>query len=312
MVLSRSTGSIEHTHFDSFPSLPNPGDVVVVNVSRVIKARLTGLRENGREAEVLLTKPAHDGTWLAMVHPGGKLKKGRTVRFGEDAVGEVVDVLGGGLRRIQFSGSLTVEQLMDRYGATPLPPYIDRPADEADEIRYQTVYAQENGSVAAPTAGLHFTPEVLDDLRAKDVAIAKIVLHVGPGTFKPVEVENPVAHPMHEEWFSISEDAAQTILRTKTAGNRVWAVGTTSARVLETLANRDELKATSGWTDLFVYPPYQFKLVDALLTNFHLPRSTLIMLVSAFAGYEQTMNAYRVAVAAGYRLYSYGDAMVVL
>ncbi len=312
LKLSRSTGLIEHTTFDSFHAFPDPGDVLVLNVTRVIRARLIGQRDNGRKAEILLTRPDSDGTWLAMVHPGGKLKAGRKVRFGEDARAEIVEVLRGGMRRIRLSGALSMDALMDKYGEVPLPPYIRRAPDEADLDRYQTVYAREAGSIAAPTAGLHFTTEMLHRLRARGVACAEIVLHVGPGTFKPVEVEDPGEHVMHEEWFSVPEAAANTILRAKDRGGRIWAVGTTCARVLETLATRGAPVAASGWTDLFIRPPYQFALVDALLTNFHLPRSTLLMLVSAFAGHELTMRAYREAVSQGYRLYSYGDAMVIV
>ncbi len=310
--LNRATESIDHLGFDTFSSLPDRGDLLVVNATRVIRARLKGVRENGREAEVLLTRPAEQGTWMAMVHPGGKLKVGRTVRFGDEAIGEIVEVVGGGLRRIRFSGSFSVEEIMERFGATPLPPYIHRSADAADVDRYQTVYARENGSVAAPTAGLHFTTEIMDELRERGVELAEIVLHVGPGSFKPVETDDPADHTMHAEWFSVSDEAAAAIESAKEQGHKVWAVGTTSARVLETLGARGRLAAASGWTDLFIRPGYEFMVVDALLTNFHLPRSTLLMLVAAFAGYESTMNAYREAVAQGYRLYSYGDAMVIL
>lgn len=312
LILTRSTGAIEHTTFGSFASLPAPGDVLVLNVSRVIRARLRGRRDNGRAAEVLLVRPAEEDTWLAMVHPGGKLKTGRSVRFADGMTAEIVEVLSGGLRRVRFTGPLSVTELMERHGLTPLPPYIQRPADRADASRYQTVYAKEDGSVAAPTAGLHFTPDILAKLERRNVAIAEIVLHVGPGTFKPVESEDPWNHTMHAEWFAMPEEAAATIAHARSKGNRVWAVGTTVARVLETLGARDGIKRSSGWTDLFIIPPYEFKVVDALLTNFHLPRSTLLMLVAAFAGYEATMRAYREAVAAGYRLYSYGDAMVVV
>ena len=312
LVLDRATGATRHAEFEAFPDLLCPGDVLVLNVTRVIRARLRGIRDNGREAEVLLTRPAEDDTWLAMVHPGGKLKAGRKIQIGADTTAEIVEVIGGGLRRIRFTGPLSVVQLMEREGATPLPPYIRRSPGELDEVRYQTVYAKQNGSVAAPTAGLHLTTEMLQGLVECGVGIVEIVLHIGPGTFKPVDGEDPARHQMHQEWYSVSADSAASIRTAKERGNRVWAVGTTSARVLETLAGLDRLEAASGWTDLYIYPPYQFKLVDALLTNFHLPRSTLLMLVSAFAGHAATMSAYREAVAMGYRLYSYGDAMVVL
>jgi S-adenosylmethionine:tRNA ribosyltransferase-isomerase len=247
-----------------------------------------------------------------MVHPGGKLKQGRRVRFGSTSVATIEDVVGGGLRKIRFTGAASLAEVMSRFGKVPLPPYIEREPDASDRDRYQTVYARADGSVAAPTAGLHFTAEVLSALRTRGVVIAPIVLHVGPGTFKPVETEHVTQHPMHAEWYEITEEAANAIEHAKQSGCRVWAVGTTSARVLETVGGSGILQATSGWTDLFIHPPYDFKLVDALLTNFHLPRSTLLMLVSAFAGYEATMSAYREAVRLRYRLYSYGDAMVVM
>ena len=313
LVLRRASGEIRHLEFREFPDLLEPGDVLVRNVSRVIPARLVGTRDNGREAELLLVHSEPDGTWCAMVHPGGKLKLGRKIRFGHDAVAEVVEVFRGGLRRIRFSGRSDVEQLMDRYGAVPLPPYIERAPTEDDRDRYQTVYARVSGSVAAPTAGLHFTPETLDAIRERGSTIVDVVLHIGPGTFKPVEADDPARHTMHAEWYLVEEKTAEAINRARADGKRVWAVGTTALRTLEAVATPDRrVRAASGWTDLFIYPPYEFSVVDALLTNFHLPRSTLLMLVAAFAGYDNTMAAYRQAVARGYRLFSYGDAMVVL
>jgi S-adenosylmethionine:tRNA ribosyltransferase-isomerase len=328
LVLDRSSGVRSHRRFLDFPSLLTPGDVLVLNVSRVIPARLIGVRENGRPAEVLLVHPASDGTWLAMVHPGGKLKAGRRVRLGSATEIEVLEVVGGGLRRVRFTGPLDARGVMERYGSVPLPPYIRRAPEARDSERYQTVYARVDGSVAAPTAGLHFTPAMLDALRARDVAVAEVVLHVGPGTFKPVEVDDPSHHVMHAEWFEVPGAAADAVNRAKARGGRVWAVGTTAARVLETAPSTPSsaapsaaaaapaapavLQATSGWTDLFIYPPFTFRVVDALLTNFHLPRSTLLMLVAAFAGYEATMAAYREAVRERYRLYSYGDAMAIV
>lgn len=339
LVLSRKTGAIRHRQFRDFPALLSPGDVLVINTSRVIPARLIGKRSNGRPAEILLVHPEPDGSWLAMVHPGGKLKTGRTVAFGEDAVAVVAEVAGGGLRRVRFSGQLDVEGVMARYGAVPLPPYITRAADEQDRDRYQTVYARENGSVAAPTAGLHFTPELLDEIRGRGVQVAEVVLHVGPGTFKPVEVEDPAQHVMHAEWYHVPATTATAVNGAKAAGHRVWAAGTTVVRTLETAAGAaeegeaaeetrpptpsaasaasaapppGEVVAGSGWTSLFIRPGFRFRVVDALLTNFHLPRSTLLMLVAALAGYEHTMTAYREAIAREYRLYSYGDAMAVI
>ncbi len=334
LVLSRRAGAVTHRRFRDFPALLQPGDVLVINVSRVLPARLRGTRANGAAAEVLLVHPEADGTWLVMAHPGGKLKAGRIVRFGEDATAEVVEVLQGGLRRVRFAGALDVQAVMARYGTVPLPPYIRRPADAADRERYQTVFAQVDGSVAAPTAGLHFTPELLEEIRGLGVRVAEVVLHVGPGTFKPVETDDPAAHHMHAEWYELPEATARAITDARAAGRRVWAVGTTVVRTLETAALRAaeagraagagtdarsagpaaavQLRGGSGWTDLFIRPGFPFAVVDALLTNFHLPRSTLLMLVAAFAGYEQTMASYREAVSRGYRLYSYGDAMAVV
>ncbi len=312
LVLDRASGTVAHRTFGDFPALLGRGDVLVRNTSRVIPARLVGQRDNGRPAELLLVHPESDDTWLAMVHPGGKLKQGRTVSFGGDTVAEIVAVVGGGLRRVHFSGARTVAELMRADGAVPLPPYIERPPDDLDRERYQTVYARDEGSVAAPTAGLHFTGAVLDDVERRGVQIADVVLHVGPGTFKPVEVDDPTRHVMHREWYAVPEEAADRINGAKAAGHRVWAVGTTAARTLETATADDgSVAAGSGWTDLFIYPPYRFRNVDGLLTNFHLPRSTLIMLVAAFAGFAPTMAAYREAVARGYRLFSYGDAMAI-
>ena len=312
LVLHRGTGSVEHRQFRDFPDLLNPGDALVVNATRVIPARLKGARDNGGEAEILLVHAEPDGSWLAMVHPGGKLKAGRTVRVGEGATAEVIEVLTGGLRRIRFSGGLRVEQVMERYGATPLPPYIARPAEPEDRERYQTIFARADGSVAAPTAGLHFTPEILAQVRGRGVQVAEVILHVGPGTFKPVEVDDLARHTMHPEWFTVPEESARTINRARADERRVVVVGTTVARALETAGASGMVEATSGWTSLFIHPPYRFRVVEALLTNFHLPRSTLLMLVAAFAGYEETMAAYREAVAQRYRLYSYGDAMLIV
>jgi len=313
LILSRATGEIQHRQFRDFPSLLAPGDVLVVNVSRVILARLIGRRSNGRPAELLLVHPEADGSWLAMVHPGGKLKAGRTIAFGDDAVAEVSDVMGGGLRRVRFRGSLDGNAVMERYGSVPLPPYIGRPADDQDRERYQTVYAHQDGSVAAPTAGLHFTPELLDQITQRGVVVAAVTLHVGPGTFKPVEVEDPAQHVMHAEWYQVPRATAEVIGRAKAAGRRVLAVGTTVVRTLETAAaDAGAIRERTGWTSLFIRPPFTFRAVDAMLTNFHLPRSTLLMLVAAFAGYEPTMAAYREAIAREYRLFSYGDAMAIL
>jgi S-adenosylmethionine:tRNA ribosyltransferase-isomerase len=311
LQLDRASGSVRHGTFADFPTLLRAGDVLVVNASRVINARLHGVRQNGAPAEVLLVHPEPDDTWLAMVHPGGKLKVGRTIRFGDAAELEITEVLGGGLRRVRRTG-VDWTTLIERYGSVPLPPYINRPPDDDDASRYQTVYAHVDGSVAAPTAGLHFTPEVLERIEALGVAIAEIVLHIGPGTFKPVAVDDPAEHAMHAEWYRIPQETADAVNQAREAGGRVWAVGTTATRVLETIGADGPLRAGEGWTKLFIYPPYDFRAVDGLLTNFHLPRSTLLMLVCAFGGVEHVLSAYRTAVAERYRLYSYGDAMAIV
>jgi S-adenosylmethionine:tRNA ribosyltransferase-isomerase len=317
LVLERSAGTITHKHFRDVAALIEPADVLVLNASKVIPARLRGTRDaglgtGGARAEILIVRENADGTWLAMGHPGGKLKPGRRVTFGDDAAVEIVEVLGSGLRRVRFTGALDARATLAKYGVVPLPPYIHRPPDAADRERYQTVYADHEGSVAAPTAGLHVTAELLDSLRAKGVGIATLDLHIGPGTFKPVEVEDLSRHPMHPEAYAVDETAARTINERRAAGGRVWAVGTTVVRTLETVAGADgRVQPGAGETRLFIHPPYRFRAVDKLLTNFHLPRSTLLMLVCAFGSYEAVMQAYREAVAREYRFYSYGDAMLL-
>ena len=320
LVLERSSGAIRHARFSDVIDLVAAEDVVVLNVSRVIPARLHGRREagsgrrgSGGKAEILLVRELSDGTWLAMGHPGGKLKPGRRVAFGDDSAVEIVEMLGGGLRRVKFVGALDARATVAKYGEVPLPPYIRRAPTATDRARYQTVYAEHDGSVAAPTAGLHFTTELLDQLRAKGTAIATLDLHIGPGTFKPVEVEDLVRHRMEPEPYVIPEETAEVINRARGAGHRAWGVGTTAVRALETCADeRGRVRAGAGETNLFIHPPYEFKVVDRLLTNFHLPRSTLLMLVCAFAGYDNVMGAYREAIRAGYRFYSYGDGMAVI
>jgi S-adenosylmethionine:tRNA ribosyltransferase-isomerase len=313
LVLDRASGSVRHLRFGAIVDLVDPQDVIVLNVSRVLPARLHGRRETGATAELLLVRPLPDGTWLAMGHPGGKLKPGRRLRFGNDSTVEIVEQLGGGLRRVKFVGSLDGAATLAKYGEVPLPPYIRRAPRPEDRERYQTVYAAHDGSVAAPTAGLHFTPEILHRLRQRGVAVAELDLHIGPGTFKPVEVDDLARHTMHAEAYVVSEEAATLINTRRRSGGRVWAVGTTVVRTLETVAQPDgTIGPGGGDTALFIYPPYAFRAVDRLLTNFHLPRSTLLMLVCAFGGYEQVMRAYEEAVRERYRFYSYGDAMAVL
>jgi S-adenosylmethionine:tRNA ribosyltransferase-isomerase len=320
LVLNRATGEMRHTLFRELPELIQPQDVLVLNVSRVIRARLRGTRDTGRgttpsgaPAELLLVRELPDKSWIAMGHPGGKLKPGRRVAFGTDSAAEIVEVLGRGLRRIAFVGTLDAAETMNRYGEVPLPPYIRRSPRPEDGERYQTVYARESGSVAAPTAGLHFTREMLERIRARRTEVAEVELHIGPGTFKPVEVDDLATHPMHPERYAVSQAAAAFVNERRQAGGKVWAVGTTVMRTLETVAALDgTLREGSGETSLFIYPPYQFRAVQALVTNFHLPRSTLLMLVCAFGGYEPVMRAYEEAVKQGYRFYSYGDAMAIL
>jgi S-adenosylmethionine:tRNA ribosyltransferase-isomerase len=320
LVLDRATGAIRHAHFPAIVNLVAPEDVLVLNVSRVIPARIRGTREGGRgkgtsggRAEFLLVRELSDGTWLALGHPGGKLKPGRRVTFGDDSAAEIVEMLGGGVRRVRFVGALDAAATLAKYGEVPLPPYIRRPPRPDDRERYQTVYAQHDGSVAAPTAGLHFTAELLERVTATGTAVAKLDLHVGPGTFKPVDGDDLARHPMHAEPYTVSAAAAGLINTRRKAGGRVWAVGTTVVRTLETVADAGgSVEAGVGETNLFIYPPYAFRAVDRVLTNFHLPRSTLLMLVCAFGGYERVMQAYHEAVKEGYRFYSYGDAMAII
>lgn len=313
LVVRRESGALQHRRFRDLVELITPGDALVLNTTKVFRARLLGRRASGADAEILLLHEMGDGTWEAMVSPGGKLRPGRTVHIAEGFDVEILEITDRRTRvvRPRVAGSLM--EAIERHGHVPLPPYIARADVPADADRYQTVYATRPGSVAAPTAGLHFTPELLDALAKRGVRRADVVLHVGAGTFKPVEVDDPAKHVMHEERFSFPAPAAATLNDVRGSGGAIWAVGTTCARTLES-AVRDDGTFTEqeGETRLFIRPPYRFRAVDKLITNFHLPRSTLVMLVAAFAGYELTMRAYREAVDEGYRFYSYGDAMVVL
>lgn len=314
LVVERGTGRrLRDLAFADLPGLISPGDLVVLNTTRVRHARLPATRPSGGPAEVLLLHPAADGhTWIAMGKPGSALRPGKRVSLGPGAEVETVEVLPDGLRRVRFHG-VTAEEAMRRFGRLPLPPYITRAPDAEDETRYQTIYAEREGSVAAPTAGLHFTSELLADLERRGVLLGRLDLEVGPGTFKPVEDDDLTRHTMHEERFEIPALLARQIDELRGRGGRVWAVGTTVTRALESAANDDgTVGAGTGETTLFIRPGFRFRVVDRLLTNFHLPRSTLIMLVAAFAGYETTMAAYRHAVDQRYRFYSYGDAMVIL
>jgi S-adenosylmethionine:tRNA ribosyltransferase-isomerase len=285
---------------------------LVLNTTRVRHARLLGKRPSGAPAEVLLIHPATNDTWVALGKPGSALRPGKQIALGDGAAIETVDVLPDGNRLIRFVG-LSAEAAIRQYGRLPLPPYINRPPTERDESRYQTVYARQEGSVAAPTAGLHFTPELLEALTRAGVLVEGLDLQVGPGTFKPVEVEDLAAHKMHPERYEIPAALASRVAAVRASGGTVWAVGTTVVRALESAARKDgSMQAGAGETRLMISPGYTFRVVDHLLTNFHLPRSTLLMLVSAFAGHELTMTAYRHAIEQRYRFYSYGDAMAII
>jgi S-adenosylmethionine:tRNA ribosyltransferase-isomerase len=313
LVVDRVNGTVAHRTFADITELFDPRDVLVVNRTRVLRARLLGTRASGAPAEILLLKPLGDARYEAMVSPGGKLKPGRRVDFAPGFSAEILEVTDRRTRLVRLESALPLDDAIERFGHIPLPPYIDRADRPEDAERYQTVFAREAGSVAAPTAGLHFTPELLERIAARGVGRADVLLHVGAGTFKPVEVEDPARHVMHEEWYSVSEEAARTINERRAAAGRVWAVGTTSVRTLESASDEaGVVHAVERETRIFIRPPYRFRAVDHLVTNFHLPRSTLIMLVAAFAGYELTMRAYRIAIESGYRFYSYGDAMLVL
>jgi S-adenosylmethionine:tRNA ribosyltransferase-isomerase len=313
MVVDRGSGTIEHRVFADVATLIDPRDVLAVNRTRVMRARLLGVRASGAPAEILLLKALGGGRYEAMVSPGGKLKPGRRVTIAPGFDVEILDVTERRTRIVRLESDLPLDDAIERYGHVPLPPYIDRADATEDVERYQTVFARESGSVAAPTAGLHFTSELLARLESRGIARAEVLLHVGAGTFKPVEVDDPAQHVMHEEWYSVSNEAARTINERRAAGGAVWAVGTTSVRTLESSANEIGIvQPGEGDTRIFIRPPYRFRAVDRIITNFHLPRSTLVMLVAAFAGYDLTMRAYEEAVASGYRFYSYGDAMAII
>lgn len=312
MVLHRGAGAVEHKRFTDIPDYLAPGDCLVVNNTRVIPARLYGVKEDTRaQVEVLLLKRRENDIWETLVRPGKKLKPGARVLFGDGILtGEIVDIVDEGNRLVRFSYEGIFEEILDRLGQMPLPPYITH--ELRDKNRYQTVYAKYDGSAAAPTAGLHFTEELLRKVRDNGVEIAEVTLHVGLGTFRPVKAENVLDHHMHSEFYRVSAEAAEKINRAKREGHRVISVGTTSTRTLESAADENGfLREKSGWTDIFIYPGYKFKVIDGLITNFHLPQSTLIMLVSAFAGQEHVLDAYREAVRERYRFFSFGDAMLI-
>lgn len=312
LVLNKKTGEREHRVFKDIIEYLKPGDCLVINDTKVIPARLIGERVGtGAKIEVLLLKRKENDVWETLVKPGRKMKVGAQVSFGNGLLtGEVIDVVEEGNRLIQFHYEGIFEEVLDQLGQMPLPPYITHQLQ--DRNRYNTVYATHEGSAAAPTAGLHFTPELLEEIQKKGVEIARVTLHVGLGTFRPVKVEEVTEHHMHSEFYQIEEEAAEKINRAKDNGGRVICVGTTSCRTIESAADENgHLKACSGWTEIFIYPGYRFKALDCLITNFHLPESTLIMLVSALAGREHVLAAYEEAVKERYRFFSFGDAMFI-
>jgi len=312
LTLDKNSGAFSHHVFRDIVDYLNPGDCLVLNNTKVIPARLMGEKEEtGAGIEVLLLKRKEGDIWETLVKPGKKARPGARISFGNGLlVGEVIDVVEEGNRLIKFEYEGIFEEILDQLGQMPLPPYITHRLE--DKNRYQTVYAKHDGSAAAPTAGLHFTPELLEIIKAKGVKVAEVTLHVGLGTFRPVKVENILEHHMHSEFYMVEEDQAAIINETKKNGGRVICVGTTSCRTLESATGEDGvLRAGSGWTEIFIYPGYKFKILDALITNFHLPESTLLMLVSALAGRDNVMKAYEEAVKERYRFFSFGDAMFI-
>ena len=312
LVLDKETGETEHHIFREIVNYLNPGDCLVINDTKVIPARLIGEKEGtGAKVEVLLLKRKENDIWETLVKPGRKMKPGARLVFGNGLLkAEVIGVVEEGNRLIRFEYEGIFEEILDQLGQMPLPPYITHQLE--DKNRYQTVYAKHSGSAAAPTAGLHFTPELLDEIKEKGVEIAHVTLHVGLGTFRPVKVENIQEHHMHSEFYRIEQSEADKINRAKEEGHRVICVGTTSCRTVESAADENgRLRECSGWTEIFIYPGYKFKVLDALITNFHLPESTLIMLVSALAGREHVLAAYEEAIRERYRFFSFGDAMFI-
>ncbi len=312
LVLDKETGETSHHVFREIKDYLHPGDCLVINDTKVIPARLIGSKiGTDAKIEILLLKRKEDNVWETLVKPGKKAKPGARISFGEGLlIGEVIDVVEEGNRLVRFTYDGIFEEILDQLGQMPLPPYITHQLE--DKNRYQTVYAKHSGSAAAPTAGLHFTPELLQEIKDEGVDIASVTLHVGLGTFRPVKVDNILEHHMHSEFYQIEESEAEKINRAKEKGGRIICVGTTSCRTIESAADENgHLRAGSGWTDIFIYPGYKFKILDCLITNFHLPESTLLMLVSALAGREHVLAAYEEAVKERYRFFSFGDAMFI-
>ena len=308
MVIDKNSGEISHRSFWNLPEYLNPGDLLVFNDTRVIPARLIGRRkETGGRVEVFLLNRKSDVEWEALVKPGRKARPGEIIEFSTELECKIMNVTDFGGRIVRFIFRGIFEEILDKLGRTPLPPYIHEELEDTE--RYQTVYARERGSAAAPTAGLHFTKELMDKIREKGVQFAFVTLHVGLGTFRPVNVDDVSRHVMHKEYYSVSEECARVVNQTQSEGGRIVAVGTTAIRTLETAGSNGQLTAGSGWTDIFIYPGYEFKTVDAIITNFHLPKSTLLMLISAFAGREKVLNGYQEAIKEKYSFFSFGDAM---
>ncbi len=311
LCMDKESGALSHHHFYELPSMLREGDCLVINDSRVLPARLIGRRPGGGAAELVLLRELGGDCWECLVRPGRHLREGAHIEFGNgELTASVEEILSGGNRKIRFHYSGIFLEILDRLGKMPLPPYIKE--ELSDRERYQTVYSRVNGSAAAPTAGLHFTPELMSQIRQSGVSICPVTLHVGLGTFRPVREEEIEDHEMHSEFCSVSEETAAEVNRCRQRGSRIIAVGTTSCRTLESFSSEDGiLRSGSGWTDIFIYPGYRFRCVDALITNFHLPESTLIMLVSALAGREHVLAAYQTAVREKYRFFSFGDAMFI-
>jgi S-adenosylmethionine:tRNA ribosyltransferase-isomerase len=321
LFLDKKTGGTKHHSFSELLEYLKPGDVLVINSSKVIPARLFGRKETGASVEVLLLRNIEADRWECLVRPGNKLRIGAKILFSESISAEILEHLDDGLRVVSFSYEGDFWTNINQIGTMPLPPYIKRKANQQDFETYQTVYAEEQGSAAAPTAGLHFTEELLESIKNKGVTIAKVILHVGLDTFRPVAVDNILEHKMHREFCTVSPETAFLINKAKSEGRRIIAVGTTTTRVLESFAENIQLNNSkrgfylsygSKWSDIFIYPGYDFRIIDGLITNFHLPESTLLMMISAFAGFENTMAAYKQAIAMKYRFFSYGDAMLIL
>lgn len=312
--VDRASAKYKDSNFNELPELLEPSDVLVVNNTKVFPARLLGKSETGAAVEIFLVQELEDASWMALAKPARRLPPGKTINFGPGFSGQILERTDDGQVRIAFRSDQSVQESIELYGRTPLPPYIKRDRDSADtdRERYQTIYASQGGAIAAPTAGLHFTPQVFDQLRSKGIQVVEVTLHVGYGTFEPVKVEDLTQHRVQPERYTLTEEAAESLNLAKKDGRRIIAVGTTTTRTLETVIGKiGEFQASSGLADLTILPGYEFKAIDGLLTNFHLPKSSLLALVSTFGGHDLIMSAYRHAVASGYRFYSYGDCMLI-